>query len=170
MNDYYYTMLILNLIISSFSRLPELLLLYQWSWCVVLSLSIPNSVSDHGYILPYIQSIILPDFLHSLKILSQFCVQTSCRQLIVLSVPEISLSIQEPKGDVVCLRITDHLSHLLSLSLSQITWSSVGVDSQDLKNTNQSPHALLCRSNLRIFFQYPWSIWFRKSPLPYPPR
>ena len=65
-------------------------------------------------------------------ILSRSSLNLVSKTLVVLSVSEILLSVEEPKGDVESNWVGNNLGHLLGFSLVQVSGSSVWVKSEDL--------------------------------------
>ena len=68
---------------------------------------------------------IVLDFLHSFQILSKFGVEVISGDLVILSILEVSLSVEEPKGDAISFWSLNDFSDFVSFIVSEFTGSSV---------------------------------------------
>jgi hypothetical protein len=67
----------------------------------------------------------VPDFLHALQVVTQVGVDLVGRQLHVLARAHVLLSVQEPSGDVECLRVGNDGLDVLNLILGQFTGAGI---------------------------------------------
>lgn len=68
------------------------------------------------------------DLLQSLQVVSQFGLNTVGQSVVVLTVVDVLLTVQEPSGDLVLGGVLHNLHNSLKLFLSQLTGSLVQVD------------------------------------------
>jgi len=68
---------------------------------------------------------IVLDFLHSFQILSQFGIEVIGGDLVILAILEVSLSVEEPKGDAISFWSLNDFSDFVSFIVSEFTCSSV---------------------------------------------
>lgn len=68
------------------------------------------------------------DLLQSFQVISQFRLNTVSQSVVVLTVINVLLTVQEPGGDLVLSWILHNLNNSLKLFLGQLTGSLVQVD------------------------------------------
>ena len=89
-------------------------------------------------------TFVASDFIQSFNVFSQLSFKNVRSHLQILSLLVILLSVQKPSWNAMSFWVTDDVRNTVALSLSQLTGSESGINSQNLANqeSESSSHSL----------------------------